>query len=963
MHARPTTSAPADRGLYGSRLVPAALVAALLGLSTGPAPASAARGSLVQAEPRPGGPTNSAAAEAGLLLRQLGAARRVLLIAAHPDDEDTALLAELDRSRGVRTAYLSLTRGEGGQNVIGPELGEGLGLVRTGELLAARRLDGAEQYFTRAYDFGYSKTAEETFEHWPREQLLRDVVWRIRTFRPHVVVSVFSGTPSDGHGHHQVAGLLARRAFRAAADSARFSDQLDHGVDAWAADKLYRRAWSDPDRATLRVSTGDYDPLLGRSPFQLAMEGRSQHRSQGFGAVQPPGPRFTRLQLLENRTGAPPGASLFAGVDTSLAGLADALPAGEQTREEMRERVEALRRSAGAARDSLRVLDAGAAVPPLRRALAAAREAERLAASAGEEGTRRVLARQAAVARRALLTASGVSVRFRAEDDLWVPGQPLRVHAELWNGSDVAVGARAPDLDLPSGWEVRLLPADSVRPTASERSRFYGSEPALAGGRGSMEVPAGEMARWTFRVTVPDTASATRQYFLRRERDGDLYRWPDDPELRGQPHSPPLATGRLPLRLESAGSGRPVVTAVRREVRYRGVDEARGEYWRPVYVVPRLSVAARPEVVISPIGEGAARTDTVTVSVRSHVADSIRAALSLRLPDGWSAHPDRRTARLAGRGASETRSFVLRDSGPTPSPGIGGGDDASDGPWTAHRAAAEVRAAPTARDGERGPWDREFSVVDYPHIEPVPLFRDADLRIERFPVEVDRDRRVGYVMGTGDDVPTAIRQLGLPVTTIDAERLRAGDLGEFDVIVLGVRAYEVREDLQAANARLLDWVRQGGTLIVQYNKYEFVEGGYAPFRATMARPHDRVTDERAEVTLLHPESPPLSSPNDIGDRDFRDWVQERGLYFLHEWGDPFTPLLSMADPGEEARRGGLLVAPLGQGLYVYTGLAFFRQLPSGVPGAYRLFANLLSLEPGEWRSWLDTGSSNGGGRP
>ncbi|MDP2496505.1 MAG: PIG-L family deacetylase [Candidatus Palauibacterales bacterium] len=957
MDASPEIPGQEDRGLFGSRLVPLLLAAGLLATS-----AAAARAAAVQPAPRHGGPTNSAAAEAGLLLRQLGSARRVLLVAAHPDDEDTALLAELDRSRGVRTAYLSLTRGEGGQNVIGPELGEGLGLIRTGELLAARRLDGAEQYFTRAYDFGYSKTAEETFEHWPRERLLRDVVWRIRSFRPHVVVSIFSGTPNDGHGHHQVAGILARSAFRAAADSTRFTDQLERGVDTWAADKLYRRAWRDPDRATLRVPTGEYDPLLGRSPFQLAMEGRSQHRSQGFGTVQPPGPRFTRLLLVENRTEAGPGEPLFAGVDTSLSVLADALPPGEGRPEEMRDRVEALRRAADRARDSLRVLDAGAAAPALRDALAAAREAERLAASVGAEGPRRVLARQAAVARRALMAASGVSLRFRAEDDLWVPGQTLRVHAELWNGSDVALRAGAPELDLPAGWDVRLLPPDSVRPTASERSRFYGSEPAMAGGSGSLEVAAGAMARWSFRVTVPDTAAPTQQYFLRRERAGDLYRWPDDPDLHGRPHSPPLAVGRLPLRLEGAGSGPAAMTAVRREVRYRGVDKARGEYWRPVHVVPRLSIAARPEVMISPAGgEGAARTDSVAVTVRSHVEDSVRAALSLRVPGGWSTEPGRRTVLLAGSGASETRSFRLRRTG-----GHGDGTGSSGAPWTTHRIAAEARAAAAAGDTESASWDRELSVIDYPHIEPAPLFRDADLRIERFPVEVDRDLRVGYVMGTGDDVPTAIRQLGLPVTMIGAARLRSGDLGEFDVIVVGVRAYEVREDLQAANPRLLDWAREeGGTLIVQYNKYEFVEGDYAPFRATMARPHDRVTDERAEVSLLHPEAPPLSSPNDIGDRDFRGWVQERGLYFLHEWGDAFTPLLSMADPGEEPRRGSLLVAPLGRGLYVYTGLAFFRQLPAGVPGAYRLFANLLSLEPGEWRSWLDAGSTApaDGGQP
>ena len=956
----PEGAATYHAGCRAVRRATPILATVLVLIGATPAPSAAAR----QAVPRDDGAAASAAAEAGLLLRQLGSTRRVLLIAAHPDDEDTALLAELDRSRGVRTAYLSLTRGEGGQNVIGPELGAGLGLIRTGELLAARRLDGAEQYFTRAYDFGYSKTAEETFRHWPRDELLRDVVWRIRRFRPQVVVSIFSGTPADGHGHHQVAGMLARRAFEAAADSTRFPDQLERGVGPWEASKLYRRAWRDPDRATLRVPTGEYDPLLGRSPFQLAMEGRSQHRSQGFGTVQPPGPRFTRLVLVENRTQAAPDAPLFAGVDTTLAGTAAGL--GGRARRVLEKKASSLRRAAVAARDSLRVLDAGAAVPALGRALAAAREAARLAASGGADGAREVFARQADVARRALLAAAGISLRFRAEDDRWIPGETVSVHAELWNGSGTSVTAREPELRLPPRWAARLLPADSVGPTPSERSRFYGSEPALAGGEGKLDLPAGELARWTFRVGIPESARPTEQYFLLRERAGDLYRWPEDPELRGEPHSPPLATGRLPLRLD-AGAGRAVVTSMSREVRYRGVDKARGEFWRPVHVVPRLSVSTRPGVLISPArdhspGEGRAVPDSVTVTVRSQVDDSVRADLSLRLPEGWAAEPGRRTVRLTGRGASETRSFALRERARAMADPAGADSDAAretdgDG-WTTHRVSAEVTAAGGAA---AGPWSRELSMIDYPHIDPVPLLRDAELRVESFPVEVDRGRRVGYVMGTGDDVPAAIRQLGLPVTMIGEGRLRSGDLDDFDVIVLGVRAYEVREDLQAANPQLLEWVRDGGTLLVQYNKYEFVEGDYAPFPATMARPHDRVTDERVEVRLLHPESPVLASPNDIGERDFGGWVQERGLYFLHEWGEAFTPLLSMSDPGEEATRGSLLVAPLGEGLYVYTGLAFFRQLPAGVPGAYRLFANLLSLEPGEWRSW--TGSATAGGRP
>ncbi|MFW6192146.1 MAG: hypothetical protein ACOC83_01560 [Gemmatimonadota bacterium] len=260
---------------------------------------------------------------------------------------------------------------------------------------------------------------------------------------------------------------------------------------------------------------------------------------------------------------------------------------------------------------------------------------------------------------------------------------------------------------------------------------------------------------------------------------------------------------------------------------------------------------------------------------------------------------------------------------------------------------------PTRGSTDATGWDRSLTLIDYPHIDPIPFYEAASVRVEEFPVRIDRDRRIGYVMGSGDEVPGAIRQLGPEVEILDTDRVEEGDYQDLDVIVLGVRAYEVRDDLRSSNARLLEWVREGGTLLVQYNKYEFEEGGFAPYEVTMARPHDRVTDERAPVTRLHPDAPVLDDPNRITDADFEGWIQERGLYFLHTWADPFVPVLEMSDPGEEPLRGSLLVAPLGEGLYMYTGLAFFRQLPAGVPGAYRLFANLLSLEPAAWRTWLE----------
>jgi LmbE family N-acetylglucosaminyl deacetylase len=931
-----------------------AVPGALLILLAGPIPpvvAPAGPGPIslrAQEAPNRGLPVEGGVTETALLLRQMGGVKRVLVIGAHPDDEDTALLAELARHEGARAAYLSLTRGEGGQDLIGPQLGKGLGLMRTEELLAARRLDGAEQYFSRAYDFGFSKSSAEAFGHWPSDTLLGDVVWVIRTFRPQVIVSVFSGTPADGHGQHQVAGILARKAFEAAADSSRFPEQLRWGARPWRALKLYRKAWHRGDSVTLRIATGQYDPVLGMSPFQLAMLSRSQHRSQDMGVLRPPGPRHTRLLLLGNRTEARPGAGIFAGVDTTVAGLADALPAG--SRGSARQGLTAYEGAVREARDSLRALDPGAAVGPLERAVASIEGvANEVRGGGADPAARQAVDRQVGLARRALLSVAGVTLHFRSEDDRWVPGSGARIEAELWNGGGRSIVAGPPSLQLPDGWSARLLPADSVRATSSERSRFYPGSPPIRGGSEEIEVPAGSLARWSFDVQIPRDAPPTEEYFLRSDTAGDLYRWPDDPSLRARPLDPDLVTGTLPLRM--AG----VSVSATGPVRYRGVDKAVGEFWRPVYVVPRVSVALEPGVLVWPTMPDSATPRRVTVTVRSEARDTLALQVGLDLPPGWSSEPAAAQVVLDERGATESSSFTLR-SGVTSDGGSPGG---APGPDSARSYRVTAVARPAAGSG--GParsWSRQLTMIDYPHIDPVPLYRDAAVRVERFPVRVDRSRRVGYVMGSGDAVPDAIRQLGLRVTMIGPEQLRSGSLADFDVIVLGVRAYEVRRDLQAANQRLLDWVRAGGTLIVQYNKYEYVDGGYPPYPATMAHPHDRVTDERAPVTLLHPDAPPLASPNHVGPGDFQGWIQERGLYFLHSWDERYTPLLSMHDPGEPPKEGGLLVASMGKGVYVYTGLDFFRELPVGVPGAYRLFANLLSLRPDAWRHWQE-GASGG----
>lgn len=860
---------------------------------------------------------------AGLLLRQLDGEKRVLMIGAHPDDEDTALLAAFARGMGARTAYLSLTRGEGGQNLIGPELDEGLGILRTGELEAARRLDGAEQYFSRAFDFGFSRTADETFGHWPREELLRDVVEVIRRFRPHVVVSVFSGTPSDGHGHHQVAGVIATEAFHASGDGSRFRDQRSAGLDPWQPTSLYQRFRGLPGGEEVEVSTGGMDPLLGRSHFQLAMESRSQHRSQDMGVPQTPGPRESSLVLVERVPGRGAVASdgLFGGADTTLVGLAADLDGSEGVT--MRALLEEYRGRLREAEASLHPLDPSRAVPALA---AAAEEMGRALALVRAMGPRTPSALREGVehrdrwVRRAAMAASSLSLDVRVDRSLAVPGDAVEVEVLLWNGGPLPVEVQALGVDpgvLPPGWRVEPLDSLAAGEAPAGPAGFFGAGPPPLEGVGPLA--PGSVRRARFRVSIPSDAEPSRLYFLVEEREGGMYRWPDDPALRGTPRDPPLLVGMARLVLE--GGGRTVVLTPETGARYVGVDKALGEFEEPFQVVPALSVAVEPRVMAWPLEQRSPRP--ITVRVRSEGEGRRGGTVGLEVPEGWRVEPERHPLEPGEAGSQRSFTFLVRP------------------PEALTEGAVTFRAVVRTVDGAE--YREGFTLVDHPHIRRAPLFHPAEVLVPVFPVRLAEGLRVGYVMGSGDDGAEALRQMGATVELLRPGEVQGGLLDRFDAVVLGVRVYEVMPAMFGANAALLDYARRGGTVVVQYNKYEYPDGDVAPYPVRMARPHDRITDERAPVRLLDPTSPVFTTPNRIGLEDFEGWVQERGLYFLSQWDDRFVPLLEMADPGEAPKQGGLVVAPVGEGVYVYTGLAFFRQFPAGVAGAYRLFANLASL--------------------
>ncbi|MEO8635984.1 MAG: PIG-L family deacetylase [Gemmatimonadales bacterium] len=900
-------------------------------------------------------------------LRLVGHARRVLMIGAHPDDEDTELLTVLVRGEGATAAYLSLNRGEGGQNLIGDELGPALGLLRTEELLSARRLDGAQQFFTRAYDFGFSKSLADTWAHWPQDSVLKDVVRIIRRVRPQVIISIFSGTPRDGHGQHQAAAWAAREAFRVAADPARFPElEAEEGLSAWQAQKLYRSARFDTAATTLTLDGGALDPAVGKSFHQIAMAGRSLHRSQDMGQVQTIGPSLVRLQLWDDLTGSGAG-DLWSGIDTTLAGV----PLVASLKGDPGKRARAALERYAARLDSARTTLAPGARSRLRALLNRAAEDLTLARRAVNDGQKVDVMRrlradpslegdpfEGELARlgRVRLAALDLVADAISEDDRVIPGQRVGIIASLWNAGDSTITAALCVGSSRLGW---ALTSDSVKRRRLEQTPRHGACLGVEdaeGGRalspGSSEgLAAGALASVRLTASVPEEMDYSTPYFLRLPRLGDLYQWdPEDRSAWGWPFEPPGWTVDAQV-----GDGERAARTTR-EITLRGNDQGSGEFRRPIVVVPRLDVRLEPESQLWALDGTASRRIAVTVTHRAR--DTTPATVELVLPSGWSGPPAQRY-RFTREDERQTFQFSVR----VPS-GVSAG-------------SFEVSAVVTDQHDRH--YDVGLREMNHSHVRSRTWAVRSAATIHLADLALPKLHRVAYLRGAADQVPEALRGVGLPIEMITGADLNRVTLSAFDAIVVGPRAWETDPDLPGANERLLAFARQGGLVLVQYQQYGYFLGGFAPFPLTVgsrapgvvgpatttaARPggsapapallggHDRVTDEGAEVTALEPSHPVLRRPNRIGAADWKGWVQERGLYFAHSWERPWQPILEMHDSGEAPLRGGLLIAPLGKGTYIYTGLSFFRQLPAGVPGAYRLFANLLALA-----------ERRGGGRP
>jgi LmbE family N-acetylglucosaminyl deacetylase len=828
-------------------------------------------------------------------LAKLQVHERLLVIGAHPDDEDTSLLALVSRGQGGEAAYLALSRGEGGQNLIGGELGVPLGLLRTRELLAARRIDGGRQFFTRAYDFGYTRSLDETLALWPKEVLLEDVVRVIRRFRPQVVVSIFPADGGGGHGQHQAAGVVAHEAFRLAGDASAFPALASEGLTPWQPQALYRSTWFDKDKTTLVLATGGLDPLTGKSIYQLAMESRSQHRSQDMGRLQELGSQETRVGWVQGGAGES-GAVLFAGIDTRLRAIALLLPDGKE-RAALWADLERVEAQVAQARARLVPSDPGAALAPLRESLSALRAArarlgkEKAILGAREAGE--MLDEKIEAAERACVGAAGIAVDAWTDRSEIAPGEPFKLTLALWNAGREPMSLRSVEAVSADGWRLTSAPTTA------------------------QEIPAGGLVKLPLEAMAPAGTPPTAPYFLARPMQGGqgtLYDWSAaPPEARGEPmQAPPLV---LRVAMLSAGEA----LAAEREVVSRRADQAIGEVRRPLRAVPALEVALSPDLLVWPIADS--RPRKVEVTLASHAAAALTGRVELAMPKGWPA-----VAPVAFTLPAGERSAIALDLVP---------------PKAMAAGSARLEASAVVASGVR--YAVSLPLVDYPHVRPTPRPLAASATLAALDLRLPPLRRVGYVRGAADRVPELLGAVGVPVALLAERDLAEGDLSQYDAIVVGSRAYETDPALRAANPRLLDFARRGGLLLVQYQQYPYLEGGFAPLAFEIARPHDRITDETAPPRLLDATSAAFSSPNALSASDWQGWVQERGLYFAHTWDPAYRPLLEFTDPGQPAQQGGLLVAHLGKGTYIYTGLAFFRQLPAGVPGAYRLFANLLGL--------------------
>jgi len=801
---------------------------------------------------------------ADILLRmeKLKVLGSVLYIAAHPDDENTRLLAWLARDRHYRTGYLSLTRGDGGQNLIGEEQGVALGLIRTQELLAARRIDGAEQFFTRAYDFGFSKNTEEALKVWDKDKILGDVVWVIRKFRPDVIITRFPPDARAGHGHHSGSAVLAREAFEAAGNPDRYPEQLRMGVQPWQAKRILWNTYNFGSNNTIsadqfRVDVGTYNPLVGKSYGEIAAESRSQHKSQGFGV---PSARGTGYEFFAHTAGEPLESGLMDGVRASwsrvdgageIEPMVDKLIASYSLREPWR------------------------SVKPL---VDLYRKVEALS-----EGYWRT-AKMAEI-RELIIACSAIYIEASSPQPYGVPGDSLRVNFSVINRGNTEMK-----------WN---------------RLRLAGLDSALA-----MRMTVNQLVSFGHQLLVRQDKPISQPYWLQTNMEKGSFNVADQ-QLVGVPENPAAYVAEFSVEVEG------LAMELKVPLMYKHTDPVKGELFQPLPIVPPLTVNTSPAIMLFRKDQPAVKDYNITATAYMDIKPA-KAVIHNR---NFKAEEDVRDVDIEFRKGG-TRNFPMPYSNKD----------------MKNTDTDQITARIEYRNNELDQANYlAMATINYDHIPPIKYFYPDGITVLNLDIKT-AGKNAGYIKGAGDKIPEALEQLGYAVTYLEEKDMN-GSLSKFDVIVTGVRAYNVQEWLPSAHDVLMDYVNKGGVMVVQYNTNSF----FGPIRTRRIGPYEfsitngRVTDEESAIVFNQPRNALLNWPNKIGQQDFNGWVQERGIYFADKWTNDYEAVLGMKDPGEkEDRLGSLLMARYGKGRFIYTGLAFFRQLPAGVAGAYRLFANLVA---------------------
>lgn len=801
-------------------------------------------------------PRQKNSSEILLDLNKLNVLGNVLYLAAHPDDENTRLIGYLANQRLFNTAYLSCTRGDGGQNLIGTEISEQLGIIRTQELLAARRTDGSFQFFTRANDFGYSKSADETLQIWDKDKVLADIVWVIRNFRPDVIVTRFPPDSRAGHGQHESSAILAEEAFELANDPSAFPEQLQY-TSVWQPKRLLwntGRFWvqdldeSDPE--VVSINTGEYNPLLGISFGELAAISRSMHKSQGFGSS---GSRGDQTEYLVHKMGSLANGDIMDGIDVSW----DRVSGGTRIKQLVDEAISSY--------------DMAAPEKSVPQLLNIRKEIVKLSDDFWKN-------KKLSEVDQLIKNCMGIYLALKSNESQLTHGDSINIDVEVINRS--GIDATLQSLTIPA-----LTISESYKESLGNNNRV----------------------NHELKSIVPEDLPITQPYWLDKKGTLGVYRV-DDQQKIGKPENDPPITGKFSISINGE------VLILETPVIYQWTDPVKGEMYSPLSITPAAYTQLEQEVLMFPTEE----PKTVKVRVKAGKA-SITGELTLELPSSWKVNPQSQSVDIAVKGAEKIFEFTILPP--------------------KEEEIAEVRPVIRLNDGTVS--RRELNIIEYDHIPRQVLFPEASSKLVRVKIE-KRGDRVGYIMGAGDKIPVSLEQIGYSVWNMNDDEVTAENLSQLDAVILGVRALNTNERISFQMPLLLEFVKNGGTLVIQYNTTRGLKTReFSPYELSLSR--DRVAEEDANVEILLPDHPALNVPNKITQDDFKGWVQERGLYFPNQWGSEFDALLSSHDQGEDPKNGGLLVAKYGEGYYVYSGYSWFRELPAGVPGAYKLFTNLISL--------------------